>query len=526
MTGRDDQTRLSTRPRAEALLGRLGTGGSFGPCPYTTAWLSRLRGDGPGGSGEHRGSSRARPVRFPRARRWLVDHQRPDGSWGGEIELPHDRTVCTLAAVVALSDPGPPLPGRADAVRAGVRYLRSHSSAWRGAAVGETMGFEMAVPLLLDQAAERGLDLPRGEWDDLTKARRAKLDLIPRRRLLGEPTSLMYSLETIEPDPGLRALARFTGPDGSLANSPSATAALWTACGGDGPLGYLESVAALGPDGGVPSLYPTEVFELAWTLHHLLRAGLLDRGSPAAARGLGVLRALLGTRGHLGLSGGFPLPDPDDSAMAIMVLDATGHDVRHLLDGLLAFEGEHCFFTYPGERDGSVTPNARVLEALALRPDAYARPMGKAVGFLLDTRREDAWWYDKWHVSPYYATAHVTSALCRASGVPLDRTLAWLLDTQRPDGSWGWYGRGTPEETGCAVLNLDTLARHGMRVPVSAWEGARRYLLDHLDGPFPELWVGRSLYTPYLVSCSTVLAGAELARAYAAARGEVPCGLP
>ncbi|WP_067457284.1 prenyltransferase/squalene oxidase repeat-containing protein [Actinomadura macra] len=513
MIGRDFRAESSTRHRAEALLGRLGTGGSFGPCPYTTAWLSRLRRDDGA-------------VRFPRARRWLIGHQRSDGSWGGEVELPHDRTVCTLAAVVALTDPGPPLPGRMGAVRAGLGYLRAHSSAWRGAATGETIGFEMAVPLLLGQLSARGLDLPSGDWADLTKTRQAKLDLIPRDRLLGEPTSLMYSLETIEPDPALRALARFTAPDGSLANSPSATAALWTAGGGGRTLAYLEAVAELDPDGGVPALYPTEAFELAWVLHHLQRAGLLGAGTAAAGRCLGRLRTLLGQRGRMGLSGGFPLPDPDDSAMAIIVLDAAGHDVRHLLDGLLAFEGEHCFFTYPGERDGSVTPNARVLEALALRPDAYARPMRKVGEFLLETRREDAWWYDKWHVSPYYATAQVTFALTRATSVPLDRTLAWLLDTQRPDGSWGWYGRGTPEETGCAVLNLDALARHGMRVPASVWGRARRYLRDHLDGPFPELWVGRSLYTPYVVSSSTVLAGAELASAYAAVHADTRCALP
>ncbi|TDD94766.1 prenyltransferase/squalene oxidase repeat-containing protein [Actinomadura rubrisoli] len=500
MIEQDVRAEPSVRERAESLLGGLGDGGSFGPCPYTTAWISRLR-DADG------------TVRFPRSRRWLIGHQRPDGSWGGDIELPHDRTVCTLAAVVALTDPGPSLPGRAEAVRAGLAYLRSRPAAWRGAPVGETMAFELAVPFLLGQASARGLDLPYRDWDDLAGARQAKLDLIPRERLLGGPTSLLYSLEAIEPDPALRALARFTGPDGSLANSPSATAAL----GADGTTSaYLDALARRSPDGGVPSLYPTEAFELAWVLHNLQRAGLLDVRVPAAVRCLDRLRALLGPRGQLGLSATFPLPDPDDSAMAILVLDAAGHDVLHLLDGLLAFEGDRCFFTYPGERDGSVTPNARVLEALALRSAAYTRPMGKVVRFLLDTRREGAWWYDKWHVSPYYATAQVTFALARATAMRLDGTLRWLLETQRPDGSWGWYGFGTPEETGCAVLNLDALARHGARIPASVWAAAHRYLRGRLGGPFPELWVGRSLYTPYDVVSSTVLAGAALAAAHAA----------
>ncbi|MFD0683347.1 hypothetical protein [Actinomadura fibrosa] len=503
--GREVRANLPVEERVEALLagldgGGADGGGSFGACPYTTAWLGRLRD--PGGA-----------VRYPRSLRWLVEHQRADGSWGGEVAFPHDRTVCTLAAVVALTDAGASPPGRADAVRAGLAYLRGHSTGWRRAPVGETMGFELAVPLLLGVASARGLDLPYRDWDDLARTRQGKLELIPRERLLSEPTSLLYSLEAIGADPAHRALARFSGPDGSLANSPSATAALWSAGGGGAAAGYLDDLARRFPDGGVPSLYPTEVFETAWVLHNLQRAGLADARRPGAARAARWLRALLGTHGRLGLSAGFPLADPDDSAMAIIVLHAAGHDVLGLLDGLLAFEGERCFVTYPGERDGSVTPNARVLEALALRRAAYARPMAKVTGFLLDARREGAWWYDKWHVSPYYATAQVTYALTRATAMRLDGTLRWLLETQRPDGSWGWYGRGTPEETGCAVLNLDALARQGARVPVSVWDGARRYLRRHLDGPFPEMWVGRGLYTPLAVSSSTVLAGAVVAAA-------------
>jgi halimadienyl-diphosphate synthase len=481
------------RMRAAELLAGLRDGGSFGACAYTTACLARLRRDDA-------------TFLFARSRHWLLDHQKRDGSWGGTLEFPHDRTVCTLAAVMALADRASPAANCA--VQAGLAYLRDHSTGWRTELPGETMGFEMAVPYLLEQAAAKGFDLPYEDWAGLREAREAKLALIPRERLLGEPTSLMYSLETVPPDPALRALERFTGPDGSLANSPSATAALWTATGGPLPA-YLNHVSGLDADGGVPSLYPTEAFELAWVLHHLQLAGLLEPDTP----GIGKLARLVGPRGRMGLSQTFPLPDPDDSAMALLVLHAAGYDVVERLDGLLAFEGKDCFFTYPGERDGSVTPNARVLEALSLRPGAYPAQRRKIVDFLLASRREGAWWYDKWHVSPYYATAQVTFALTTATDVPMRATGRWLLDTQRPDGSWGGYRDGTPEETGYAVLNLDALARRGFKVPAATWERAGRYLVDHLDGPFPELWVGRSLYTPLAVVRAAVLAGAALAAA-------------
>lgn len=491
---RTDTPTRSVEDRVVALLEGMGEG-SFGPCAYTTAWLARYRED----FGAHP---------FRAARRWLLEHQRADGSWGGAVELVHDRTVSTLAAIMALAE-GPPSDASASAVEAGLAYLRTHSKGWEAAPTGETMGFEVVVPYLLEEAAALGMDLPYEDWAGLAAVRRDKLSRIPPKRLLTEPTSLMFSLEALVSGPALGALVRFASPDGGLANSPSATAALCRASGDPGVFGYLKVVADLDPAGGVPSIYPTEAFELAWVLHHLQRAGLL--APRIACHRMAQLRRLMRARGHMALSDTFPLPDPDDSAMALIVLHDAGHDVGHLLDGLLAFEGESCFFTYPGERDGSVTPNARVLEALSLRPGAFAAQRRKLLEFLRGTCQEDAWWYDKWHVSPYYATAQVTFALLRAGDWPMRKTARWLLETQRADGSWGWYRQGTPEETAYAVLNLDALARVGAEVPAPVWAKAHDYLTAHLDGPYPELWVGKSLYTPHDVARSAVLAGAAVA---------------
>src|SRR5687768_10850617 len=59
---------------------------------YDTAWVASL-------------SDPAEPnrPRFPAALQWVVNHQLPDGSWGGTIRYQHDRIISTLAALLPLT---------------------------------------------------------------------------------------------------------------------------------------------------------------------------------------------------------------------------------------------------------------------------------------------------------------------------------------------------------------------------------------------------------------------------------------
>lgn len=56
---------------------------------YDTAWVARIK------------NANGKPM-FPQSLRWVLNHQRPDGSWGCEIGYKHDRIISTLASVLAL----------------------------------------------------------------------------------------------------------------------------------------------------------------------------------------------------------------------------------------------------------------------------------------------------------------------------------------------------------------------------------------------------------------------------------------
>jgi hypothetical protein len=124
------------------------------------------------------------------------------------------------------------------------------------------------------------------------------------------------------------------------------------------------------------------------------------------------------------------------------------------------------------------------------------------------------YWIDKWHISPYYATAHALCVLRMLRAIPpiprlrqiapaVERALEWLRQTQNVDGSWGFYGQPTAEETAYGLL---ALAAGGQARTVNVTEADRRrcalaarYLRETAGRAFPPMWVDKCLYTPTLV---------------------------
>ncbi|MET9416322.1 prenyltransferase/squalene oxidase repeat-containing protein [Streptomyces klenkii] len=516
------------RDAVNRLMRRLGDVGTCSDS-YNTAFVARVRS--PGGS-----------PRYPRALEWLRVRQHPDGSWGGRIDLPADRLMSTLAAVRTLVDytdhidhpdcidhadyvedgvytdhadtasPGPS-GWMAAALRRGVGYLRS--SAAHGFPVGphEPIGLEFVVPELTRQLRVRGVRLPPQAWPGIHALRQEKLAGMAAAAAGPGSPSVRYCMEVAPRTALAGATTALQSPGGSVGCSPAATVALWQSTGSARALAYLDELSCRSADGGAPEVHPMEAFEIGWSLYHLARAGLLP--SCAATR-LGALTGELDRRGWVAFSREFPVPEADTTAMTINLLPHAGRAAAPSLALLLRYEACDHFFHYPGERGASVSVNARLLEAFSCSPGGYARQRRKLTGFLLGTRAADGYWLDKWHVSPYYATAHVSFALSRsASGASaLTATHHWLINSQHADGSWG-IGGGQPEETAYAVLALDALAGCGLPVPPRTAAAAHRYLTPFLDAAphdFAELWLGKSLFTPVAVVQSAVIAAVHLSR--------------
>jgi len=304
---------------------------------------------------------------------------------------------------------------------------------------------------------------------------------------------------------------------------------------GDNARRHLAEVARL-HGGPVPCGIPVTVFEQGWVLSWLARAGihvpvpqvLLD--SLAAADRPG------------GTSAGPGLPaDADTTSVALYALTLLGSP--RAPDGLAAYRTESGFCTWQGEQGFSVTVNAHVLDAvgqyLVRRPEtapAYASTIRQVSRVLCEYQSDNGSWQDRWHASPYYATAACALALgefgaddatasratARAGGVSdlvkgaaveraTARAVDWVLETQHADGSWGRWG-GTAEETAYA-LQILLLTPSGKRK--AACEEAVTRGRDHLlrsvgQATGPALWHDKDLYRPVAIVRAAVLAALHL----------------
>ncbi len=485
-------------------LSVLETAGSslLGPAAYDTAWVGRV-------SAAHDPQRSA----FPRALHWLTLNQAPDGGWGeGGVA---ERMVATLAACIALTEKGNRLSDQEQVAR-GVRFIWQSLPAMHYLTVFP-VGFELLLSSLVSEGQGLGLALPAWLHSRFADLRQQKLGLL---RSAGpvflRATSAIYSVEFLGTAlPGIPE--ELVSANGSVGGSPAATSSVLRSITDPAVqarmLAYLTTTAqGDGPATGWSSLTNYDIFEIAWVLYNLQICGGFHDAmfAPMIQAHLDTIQAAWGSHG-VSIATTFPIPDMDDSAIAYAVLRAAG---RHVAPD--AFEsywkGQH-FVTFEVERDPSTSTNIHALEALKLvdRPDRVAQ----VLHFLSQARHDWPFWTDKWHVSPYYPTAHAILVLTTLAPTLIEPALQWLYHTQHADGSWG-VGVGTQEETAYAVQAVIWYAQHIAWSPQarqSAAAGAaylrRSYQPFHTSGP--ALWVGKNCYYPATVVRSAVLSALILA---------------
>jgi hypothetical protein len=463
---------------------------------------------------------------------YLLQQQRPDGAWGGPEGY---ALVPTLSAVEALlstarrADSPPTVASAADRGLIALSRWRSGSHVF---ALPDTPAIEIIAPALV-RAVNRHLAALRhtpvaalAHWaaaqvslpSDLSESALLAVESI----IDGGgavPDKLLHSLEVAGPLRQMIAGLRPAAP-GAVGASPAATAA-WL--GGEpardrNAVHYLETLATR--DGGaVPSVTPVTAFERAWVVTALADAGAVGAIQPEIGAELAAAIGPAGAAGGAGLP-----PDADTTSTVLVALARLGRPVNP--DCLDAFATPTHFQTWHGERTASVSTNAHVLEALGRLPAAVGPRTGRVrrnlSRWLVERQGPDGAWTDKWHASPYYASACSALALHRAgrgpeAGRAVRSTVEWVVDTQRSDGSWGRWG-GTPEETSYAMqillLTRAAVGSDGAAVgdaPAAAVRG-HTYLLDaagRVDDP--PLWHDKDLYLPAAVVRANLLSALRLA---------------
>jgi halimadienyl-diphosphate synthase len=494
-------------------------GGQMSASAYDTAWVAMVR--------DHQNPDR---LAFPQAFAWLLNHQNSNGSFGGPDSYALLPTLAGLLALLKAPAPSPQIQAAAARAEA---YLEQSLSEW-SVTTHESVGFEILAPGLLAELEKLGRDFDFPDKPILLSLYAEKLliagpDLIYRNR-----SNLIHSLEGFGPYLDFTRLKCQQANNGSYGCSPAATAAVliygpeWD----EDAAAWLAHLVEQGFEdisGAMPDAYPIDTFECSSVLYHLAHGGffnghhqkfpkevmtpLLDWLQASLTRQGGSISRLLGM--------------PNDAAHTAMIVAALNlAGVATPVDSLLHFERDQYFACFERERGASLSANAYVLSAMLSRPlpvrSRLASSISKVVAFLYDQRDPQGFWEDKWHLSPYYATACVGLALASHDSPAVRRklqpTLDWMLATQSVrDGGWSIGDFSTMEETAYAVQFLQAVS--DLVAPAErsrydfALERGREYLWQQLETQFPtngiglpRLWRGKELYTPARVVFAVTIA--------------------
>jgi halimadienyl-diphosphate synthase len=463
-----------------------GFGGSISAAAYDTAWVARI--PHPYEEGQ---------LAFPQALDWLLENQAADGSWSE----PYPYTLLpTMAALLALKKAPVQTTRVCTAAQCAEDYLANKLASWE-VDKHESVGFEVLAPGLLNELADLGLNFNFPDYPELMQLYHKKLTITNPEMLYRGDSSLIHSIEAFWSKLDYTRLKALQASDGSYGTSPAATAATliyghWD----EKAYRWLEQLV-IGGDGGVPTVYPFEIFESAWIVYNFAQAGY--RFPPQLLQPiLNYFEKSMTAKGVCYTATlGVPV-NADDTSMVLGLLALFGRSQDTSV--LMHFEREKHFACYTTERNPSLSSNAHSLETLLYCQQANSKAVDKLVTFLLSQRNSEGYWYDKWHASPYYVTSCSFLALAAHPNPQVRQHLAvtenWLLKNQHPDGGWG-REKSTAEETAYALGLLkatrnpqyDLVIRRGKK-----WLANNQTILP--------MWIGKQLYAPKRVVQSAILA--------------------
>ena len=474
--------------------------GHMGSTAYDTAWAARL-GEIDWGLSSH-------------ALKWLAENQLPDGSWGAPAPMYyHDRVLCTLAAMIALTYQGRRGHDKVQIEQGKLALERIVGAATQGLLSdpnGATVGFEMIAPTLTAEAEKLGIIKHQGDriLGRLSKLRAKKLAYL-KDNMINRYVTIAFSAEMAGTDgKHMLDIKNLQESNGSVGVSPSATAyfATYIKRGDEAALNYLRSV--MKPDGGMPNVAPFDVFEIAWALWNLSFIPELKKNGKLQPHIDFLSKAWQPKRG-VGFAAEYSVKDSDDTGLVYDTLLRFGCEKD--LASVLIYEEKDHFRCFELEANPSISANIHVLGALGQAGlDQRNSSFQKVIRFLHKAKGHNPFWVDKWHSSRYYATAHAIIACAGFANELVEESVQWILRSQNKDGSWGTYLK-TAEETAYAIQALWLWNEKVARVPKPALKNGAHWLKEHMDQPYPPLWIGKCLYNPSLVIRSAVISALALA---------------
>nr|XP_043635976.1 ent-copalyl diphosphate synthase 1 [Erigeron canadensis] len=324
--------------RIKAMLGSMDDG-DITVSAYDTAWVALV--EDVNGSGH---------PQFPSSLEWIINNQLPDGSWGDHLLFSaHDRIINTLACIIALTS----WNVHPSKCQKGVEFLKENISKLEDENMEHMpIGFEVAFPSLIDIARKLDIEVPENTpaLNEIYAMRNLKLKKIPKDIMHKVPTTLLHSLEGM-PNLDWKKLLTLQCKDGSFLFSPSSTAFALMQTKDKKCLQYLTNTVTKF-NGGVPNVYPVDLFEHIWVVDRLQRLGISRYFEPEIKDCVAFIHSYW-TKDGICWAKNSNVQDIDDTAMAFRIMRMHGYEVTP--DVFRQFEKDGKFVCFRGQSTQAVT---------------------------------------------------------------------------------------------------------------------------------------------------------------------------
>ncbi|KAI3931572.1 hypothetical protein MKW92_011174 [Papaver armeniacum] len=337
-----NEQRLSVKEQVEIIKTRLSemNDGEISISAYDTAWVALVEDIYGSGSPQ-----------FPLSLKWIIENQLSDGSWGDQhIFSAHDRIISTLACVIALKawNTCPSMREK------GLLFIQQNMCKLEDAnTVHMPVGFEVVFPSLIEIARSLDIDLPDEDspaLKDIYAKRKLKLMRIPKEVMHTVPTTLLHSLEGMA-NLDWEKLLKLQCVDGSFLFSPASTAFALMQTKNEKCLDYLQK-AVKRFNGGVPNVYPVDMFERIWVVDRLDRLGI-SRYFQTEIRDCVDYVQRYWTEHGVCWARNSKVADIDDTALGFRILRLHGRDVSS--DVFRHFKKGDDFYCFHGQSTSAVT---------------------------------------------------------------------------------------------------------------------------------------------------------------------------
>ena len=234
---------------------------------YDTAWISMISKR----TGDHQ------QWLFPESFHFILNHQDPSGGWCTELtEI--DGILSTMAALLALRKhiesplqlEKKTIDDASGKIPQAISFLQKTLHKWDVPGTNH-VGFELLVPAMLEMLDQEGISFDFAGRRQLLQVRDEKLAKFKIEMLYSKiPNPAIHSLEAFIGKLDFDRMCHHKS-FGSMMASPASTAAFLMQASkwddeSEAYIRHVLSAAEDGTRGGVPSAFPTSLFELTWVI--------------------------------------------------------------------------------------------------------------------------------------------------------------------------------------------------------------------------------------------------------------------